>query len=73
MSRKKNVTQYTLAFKQRLTLGAALSEQLQPQMTLKECAQKIGISWQAVRKCECLALAKVATAIKEHALKLANE
>jgi DNA-directed RNA polymerase sigma subunit (sigma70/sigma32) len=54
-----------LALKQRLQLGSDLSDKLEKRMTLEECGLRLGISYQAVRRAECLALAKVATKIKE--------
>lgn len=62
---RKNKTQDTAVYRDRIKLGQQLSAQLVPLMTLEECADKLGISYQAVRKAECLALAKVAIRLRE--------
>jgi len=60
-------TEKTFAYKQQIALGRALAKQLQPVMTLQQCADKLGTSYQYVQKMEAVALGKVATALKEFA------
>jgi DNA-directed RNA polymerase sigma subunit (sigma70/sigma32) len=59
----------SFAIKQRITFGAEISAKLPKKMTLQECGAKLGISYQAVRKAECLALAKVAAQLQEALIK----
>lgn len=58
-------TEKTFAYRQQIALGRALAKQLKPVMTLQQCADKLGTSYQYVQKMEALALGKVATAMKE--------
>lgn len=53
------------SFKQRIKIGRAISEQMEPVMSADEVAAKLGISRQAVQKTEYLALAKVAILLRE--------
>jgi hypothetical protein len=52
-------------FKANMKLGQSIANQLEPFMSCDAVAEKLGISKQAVRKIECLALAKIAKRLRE--------
>lgn len=57
-----------VALKDRLKIGRALAASMEPLATLQECADEMGMSYQAVQKIEALALFKVSMLLKaEHA------
>lgn len=53
-------TQKTEGFRAKMKLGRAIANQLDSVMSGDDVAAHLGISPQAVRKIECLALAKIA-------------
>jgi hypothetical protein len=67
---RKTDTQKTVAFKAQMKIGAALADQLPKLMGLQEAADKMGMSYQMLRRIECQALYKVATRMRAAA---ANE
>lgn len=50
---------------ERIRIGAALADQLPKAMSAKEAAAKLGISTQALRIQECLALYKLQKRLRE--------
>jgi hypothetical protein len=67
--RTRKHTEQTITFKQRMKMGQEIANQLAPVMTAKQVAAELKISHQAVRKIECLALAKIQLALLELAQK----
>ena len=65
MSKRKSNTQKTAAFKMQMHEGARIANQLPQFMSLEQVAKKLGISYQMVRRIECLALFKVKTRLQE--------
>lgn len=63
MPKRKN-TQNTVAFKMQMKIGAALADKLPKLMGLQEAADKMGMSYQMLRRIECQALYKIATRMK---------
>lgn len=61
---KGNTTQNSAAFKQQMAVGRAISKQLDPLLTQQQVGDKLGISYEAVRRIEYRALAKIASRIK---------
>lgn len=53
-----------------LRTGAAIGKQLVPLKSVKEVAAIMGLSETAVRNAECRALAKIAAAMRIHAMQL---
>ena len=57
-------TAKSAAIKADLKIGRAIADQLQPVHSLEEVAAALGVSYQYVRRVECLALAKISRAVK---------
>lgn len=62
----KIATQNSVAFKQQMSIGHCISKQLDPLLTQRQVADKLGISQEAVRKIEYRALFKIAMRMKAH-------
>lgn len=60
----KNTTQNSAAFRQQMEIGRRISKQLDPLLTQQQVGDKLGISYESVRRIEYRALAKIASRIK---------
>jgi hypothetical protein len=58
-------TSKTVAMKDRIKIGQSIANQLEPVNSARDVAKHFGISEQALRKAECLALFKVSAKLKE--------
>lgn len=58
-------SQKTFAFKERMRVGRAIADQLDPVMSVEEVAEKMNLSKVMVRRIECLALHKIAVKMKQ--------
>jgi DNA-directed RNA polymerase sigma subunit (sigma70/sigma32) len=54
-----------VSLKERLRIGRRLAASMEPQMTLQEVADKLGMSYQGVQKIEALALHKVQVRLQQ--------
>lgn len=55
----KNTTQNSVAFRAQMEIGRRISKQLDPLLTQQQVGDKLGLSYEAVRRIEYRALGKV--------------
>jgi DNA-directed RNA polymerase sigma subunit (sigma70/sigma32) len=61
----KVATSNSAAIKSDLALGRSIADRMVPVNSLEEVAQAMGVSYQYVRRVECLALAKLAHKLRK--------
>lgn len=61
---KNTSTQNSVAFRAQMEIGRAISKQLDPLLTQQQVADRLGLSYEGVRRIEYRALAKIASRIK---------